>query len=47
MHDRGTEQNVKTETAYLEIFRNLEQGRVRYNSYLDDMVESEVKCIST
>jgi hypothetical protein len=41
------EQNVKTEITYLEIFRNIEEGRVRYNSYLDGIVESEVKCVTT
>jgi hypothetical protein len=37
----------KADTAYLEIFRNLEERRVRYNCYLDDILEGEVKCITT
>jgi hypothetical protein len=37
----------KAKTAYLEIFRNLEEGRMRYNCYLDDILEREVKYVTT
>jgi hypothetical protein len=34
-------------SAYLEIFRKLEEGRVRYNCYLDDILEREVESVTT
>jgi hypothetical protein len=40
--DRG-----KANITYLEIFRNLEEGRVRHNCYLDDILECEIKCVTT
>ena len=37
----------KENTAYLEIFRNLEEGRMRYNCNLNDILEREIKCVTT
>jgi len=37
----------KANTAYLEVFRNLEEGRMRYSCYLDDILEREIKCVTT
>ena len=37
----------KKKTTYLEIFGNVEKGWMRYNCYLDDILEREVKCVTT
>jgi hypothetical protein len=37
----------KVNTAYHEIFRNLEEGRMSHNCYLDDILEREIKCVTT
>ena len=32
---------------YLEIFRNLDKEGMCYNCYLDDILERQVKCVTT
>lgn len=43
--NRGDKQEKKV--AYMEIFWNIEERRVRYSCHLDFVVEREVKCITT
>ena len=33
-------------TAYLEIFRNLDEEGMSYNCHLDDILEREIKCVT-
>ena len=49
MYDRETvyRDGLKINNAYLEIFRNLDEEGMSYNCYLDDILEREVKCVTT
>jgi len=38
---------IKTNPAYLEIFRDFEERRVRYRCYAENIIECKVKHITT